>query len=44
MLDALSLPVLAATVVAFLIYIWVTWLRDPRGRSLRNLEDDDSAE
>ena len=41
MVDDLILPALAVTVVAFLIYVWFGWLRDPRNRSLEMPEDDD---
>jgi hypothetical protein len=44
MIDTLALPVLAATIVGFLIYIWAAWLRDPKGRSLRIPGDDDDDE
>jgi len=40
-MDAFILPALGVTILGFVIYIWVAWLRDPEGRALRISEDDE---
>jgi len=44
MIDLLALPGLAILVVAFLVYIWVGWLKDESGRALRITGEEDDTE
>lgn len=40
-MDAYVLPALAVTMVGFIIYVAVAWLRDGDQRALREFERDD---
>jgi hypothetical protein len=42
MFDAVAIPGLALLVVAFLVYIWVGWLKDKDGRALTVSSDDEA--
>ena len=44
MFDAVAIPGLALLVVAFLVFIWVAWLKDKDGRALTVSPDDDADE
>ncbi len=44
MMDSLALPMLFGIFLLFVLGIWVFWLRNPKGRAIRIVDDDDATD